>query len=460
MTNSAGAHAPSGGGAPAVVDPRRGASALRYGVGMFGTSLPINMFRAYMTIYYVDELGLDTYWYGIVMVAYAIIDAVDNPVFGYLTDRTRSRWGRRKPWLVVGAPVLALALVVFFSPPENASDVVILVWFAVFAIGMETVDSLINASYGALLPEMFPGERERAKANAVRQAFQLAAMVIGIALTPIVVDLLGYATTAIVYGVVAAAVILWSALGAKENPAVQTEPGPRIWDSVKVIFSTAKFWAVAITGGLYAGATGLIIAAIPFLAEYTLVLAAWQTSVLFASVLLVAVACLPLWTAVVRRRGALWTWQWALVAFAVAMLPMLLARDFVVAVVCGIVIGVGYSGVLATADLVVAKLLDEDTLRTGVHREGMFLAAIGFFNRLNGLVRGAAFVLAGALFGFRSGDNPGDRPDQAGLFLAVVAPAAFLALAAIAARFVRFDDDVTPPDIDAVIAAERMDEQR
>lgn len=71
---------------------------------MFGTSIPINMIKGSMVLYYVDILGLDLRAYGIVMVVYAVIDAIGNPVLGYLSDRTRTPFGRRRPWLVVGAP--------------------------------------------------------------------------------------------------------------------------------------------------------------------------------------------------------------------------------------------------------------------------------------------------------------------------------------------------------------------
>src|SRR5690625_2143894 len=69
----------------------------RYAIGMFGTSVPINMIKGSILLFYVDILGLDVRAYGIVMAIYAVIDAFDNPVLGYLSDRTRSRFGRRRP---------------------------------------------------------------------------------------------------------------------------------------------------------------------------------------------------------------------------------------------------------------------------------------------------------------------------------------------------------------------------
>ena len=137
---------------------QRRTSPFRYGVGMFGTSIPINLIKGSMLYFYVELLGMDATVFAGVYAIYGILDAIDNPVFGYLSDRTRSRWGRRKPYLVVGSLVLLGAMIALFSVPGSvaASATSLVIWFAVFAILSEMADSLINANYGALLPELFP----------------------------------------------------------------------------------------------------------------------------------------------------------------------------------------------------------------------------------------------------------------------------------------------------------------
>jgi GPH family glycoside/pentoside/hexuronide:cation symporter len=89
-----------------------------YAIGMFGTSIPINMLKTYAAIYYVGQLGLTTLQLTSILFIYTFIDALDNPVYGFLSDRTRTRWGRRRPWLVIGTPLLILAFIAFYSTPE------------------------------------------------------------------------------------------------------------------------------------------------------------------------------------------------------------------------------------------------------------------------------------------------------------------------------------------------------
>src|SRR5699024_6844197 len=112
------------------------------------------------------------------------------------------------------------------------------------------------------------------------------------------------------------------------------------------------------------------------------------------------------------------------------------------AMVVAAVIGLGYGGVLATTDLVMARVLDRDARRTGLHREGVFLGTFGVFARPTGALGGLALASLDPLFGYASGDDPGARPGLAFRVYTCVYPALLVGVAAVAARFVRVDDEV------------------
>ncbi|MFC9560347.1 MFS transporter [Agromyces sp. NPDC056965] len=436
--------------------PARTTAPWRYAIGMFGTSIPINMIKGSMILYYVDILGLDVRVYAGVMIVYAVIDAVDNPVLGFLSDRTRTRWGRRRPWLVVGAPLLAASMIAFFSAPDSLEGLGLVLWFAIFAILCEAFDSMLNANYGALLPELFPRERKRAVANSLRQGFQLVALVISLAVTPLLTTsafgtedtTVGFTTTAIIYGAIATAVILFMAFSAKENPRYAEGARPRFLPTLLTIIRNPKFWSIGVAGACYASAMALVLAGLQLYVRYSLGLPVANALYLQATVILCSAAGLVVWTRVIRSRGAAFTWRLAFVILALSFVPLFFANDLVTALLAGLLVGIGYSGMLATNDLIVARVLDDDARRHGQHREGLFLSAFGFFGRLNGIITGLALASLGIFFGYNSGDDPGGQPDVAFRIYLCVYPFILCTIGAVLARFIRVPDGLSEAEAD------------
>jgi GPH family glycoside/pentoside/hexuronide:cation symporter len=413
---------------------------VRYAVGMFGTSIPINMFKTYAAIYYVDQLGLSTALFSLTLFIYTFIDALDNPIYGYLSDRTRTRWGRRRPWLVIGAPLLGLGLLAFYNPPSFLAGNALFVYFLISYIFTGTIDSLVNANYGALFPELFQDDAVRASTNAMRQAFQLVAMIISIALTPMVAGALGYPLTALLYGILGAGVILYSTFGCYENPEYQKQAKPQLWDSIKTLAANQKFWIAGFANAFYSATMSLVLASIPFYVKYVLQVADAQATLLFATVLLIAIAAIGVWARLVKRYAVVPVWRAALVVLAVSFIPLYFVNSLVTAMLASALVGIGFAGVICTMDLIGARIIDEDSAKSGVRREAIYSNAIGFMNRLNGLFTSLAFYLVYAWYGFESGDAPGPNPAQAVRFLLVIFPFVLMVISALFARFLKFDE--------------------
>lgn len=409
-----------------------------YAIGMFGTSIPINMLKTYAAIFYVDRLGLTTPQFALILFVYTFIDVLDNPVYGFLSDRTRTKWGRRRPWLVIGTPLLVLGLIAFYSTPEFLSGNSLLAYAMLLYIFTGTLDSVINANYAALFPELFRDDASRAKANAMRQAFQLVAMIISIALTPVVTNALGYSMTSILYGALGGVVILYMALTSHEKEVEPDEEKPRLWDSIKSIVSNRNFWIAGLTNAFYSAAMSLVLAGLPFFVKYTLQIPDAQSTILFASVLLIAIGCVAVWAMLVRKHRLIPIWRIALGALAVSFVPLFFANGLITAIVSSALVGLGFAGVITTMDLIGARIMDEDTRKYNVRREGIYSNALGFMNRLSGLFTSLAFLLIFHFFGFESGDNPGTQPGMASRFLLTIFPLVLMVISLAFSFFLKF----------------------
>lgn len=414
----------------------------RYGVGMFGTSIPVNMFKSFAAIYYVDQLGLSMKHYSFVLFIYTFLDVIDNPVYGFLSDRTRTRWGRRRPWLVIGTPLLVLSFVMFFNVPGfiSSDQGRLFIYMLLLYLLTGTLDSLINANYGALFPELFRSDKERAKTNAIRQACQLVAMVISIALTPMIMSAIGYRLTSLIYGVVALAVILYCTFGCHESMDYAAAEKPNLWKSIVDLVRNGRFWIYGIVGAFYSAATALLLQAVSFYVKYSLRLAGGQTTLLLASVFAVALIGILVWTMISRKVDVMKIWRLGFLIMGLAFLPLLFTQSLAQSIPFVALVGFGYGACLITMDCIGAKIIDDDYQKHHIRREGIMTSLIGMLNRLNGLYSSLAFFVVSERFGFVNGDNPGPSPDTASRVLMCVFPFLAMAVAYIISHFLHFTE--------------------
>ncbi len=431
----------------------------RYGFAMFGTSIPINMFKSFALAFYVDTLGFDVKLYAKILAIYAIVDAIDNPIYGFLSDNTHTKWGRRRPWLLIGTPLLVLSFIMFFNVPAyfgaDPTSTRMYIYVLLMYILTGTLDSLVNANYGALFPELFKRDEERAKTNSFRQICQLFAMAISIALTPIIAGKLGYQLTAIIYGILALIVMMYCFWGCRENPVEvdKNAKKPELFSSMWALATNPKFWIYGMCGAFYSAAFSLISQAIPLYTKYTLNKEGIYTTILLGTVLVVAVAGIVLWSFIVKKWDIMKVWRSGFIIMAISFVPLFFAKSFVGAAIIACFVGFGVAACLATMDCIGAKIVDDDYRRHGIKREGIINSLGGVLNRLNGFYVSFTLMMVAKYFGYESGENPGTNPALASRVLLCAFPAAAMVVATVFAMFLHFNEEKK-----AVEAEETADE--
>lgn len=411
----------------------------RYSLAMFGLSIAGYMYVTYGTFFYTETIGLSMQLIALGNVVYAIWDAFNDPIAGYLSDRTRTRWGRRKPWLMVSVPVFVLSSILFFCPPSAlGTGIGLAIYFTVFLVLTETGNTISTVNYHSLLPELYRDEKERNKANALRQGMQLIGMIIGVSLVPMITAAIGYPNTAIILGILSGALIVYSVLGCRERSEFSQSEQPGLLKSLKALATNRNFWLVAVSHFFYQSTSGLLLAGIPFYVKYALQLPDSNATFLSAAVFVSAIPSMYLWYRLINRLGTLKCWRIALAWLGLSLIPMYFAHSLLFACLGGIFVGIGIAGVTANLDMVNSVLIEDDAVCYGVRREATFFAGISFITRLSSLTRSGVFLLLFALFGFESGDNPGAMPGTASRFMMIVFPIVLMLFAVGASLLVRF----------------------
>lgn len=408
-----------------------------YGLGYLAIMLLSTAFSLFYSFYYIDTLGLGVGMYALARTIYVVWDAAVQPISGYLSDRTRTRWGRRKPWILAGTPFYALFFVLLYSVPAGTDGWGLFFWFLAFQLAFETAMAVISVNYLSLFPELYPDPKRRARVSVIQQAFYIVALIVGTAATPILYDMLGFSGMALLYAAVFLVLMLVSTFFVRENPAASAEEPLKVREAFAVTLRNGPFWIFNISYLLSASVLGLVSASIAFYAKYVLGLEGASVSILmvttFASVIPLAVG----WYWVVRWLGPLRSYQVSIAVFAVSVVPMFFARDLASGLVAGVCLAVGLAGHFVIPLLVQAQIIDVDAAKTGRRREGMYLAVGNVLARASALVTALAFWLVGSWYGYVSGDEPGPDPAGTFIFLTSSVPLALLVLSLAIAMFLR-----------------------
>ncbi|WP_033074477.1 MFS transporter [Sphingopyxis sp. MWB1] len=143
---------------------------IMHGLGSLAYGVKENGFSTFLLLFYNQVIGLDAGLVGTAIMAALIFDAFIDPVIGEMTDRTRSRWGRRLPWLYFTPLPLAIAWMLLWSPPEM-SDAATVAWLIGFAIIVRALVSMCEVPSIAIVPELTADYDERTRVMRYRFLF-------------------------------------------------------------------------------------------------------------------------------------------------------------------------------------------------------------------------------------------------------------------------------------------------
>ncbi|RGP41058.1 Inner membrane symporter [Altererythrobacter insulae] len=229
---------------------------LGYGVGDLAAGLMLNFFGYFILIFFVDVGGLAPAAIGFMLLVTKLFDAVTDPVMGILADRTRTRWGRYRPYLLFGSIPLAISMVLIFSAPEDMGGSALLVWAYVTYTLCMIAFTAVNVPYGGLLGVISPSSQVRSSVTGFRMFFSaLGGILVGALGTTLVRELgggddrMGILLTISCIAAVAAACLLTTFATTKERiPPPQEHLS--FWGDLAVLIRTGAWIAVAIAAVL------------------------------------------------------------------------------------------------------------------------------------------------------------------------------------------------------------------
>jgi GPH family glycoside/pentoside/hexuronide:cation symporter len=347
-----------------------------WGVASLGTSVISGIYGSLLPIFYQDYLGLSARWIALASLIYAIWNAVNDPLFGYITDSTRSRHGRRIPYMRYTAPFLALTFILVWVAPPQAGQQMLFIWMLVSMLLYDTCYTIIGLVYSALLPEVSESDSERNDLQISSSLFGLLGTLLGFIIPDFFrpkagqdPNFLPLQVSMVVVAIVAMLLILATAFKIKERPEfTQVDQPLKLLDALRYTFTNRSFLILVAANFMSILMQSLVLGAIFYLADYVLQI---STMILLACLfipLIIGVLVTPL---IRRRFGVVGAQQLLLIIAGVGLaLIAVVPKQFIP--VCMVLAGFGLSGPQTLSNLLFAQVADEDELRSGVRREGAF----------------------------------------------------------------------------------------
>ena len=356
---------------------------LTYAMPAFALAVVGIPIYVYLPKFYTDVVGIDIVSLGYILFSVRIFDAVTDPPIGYISDRTDSRYGRRRPYIALGSFCVALIMYFLFNPPD-ASPAFETVWFAVFIYTLFLFWTVVAVPYESLGPEITFDYHDRTSLFALRDGFLIAGT-LAAASSPAAVqwlfslsnDVRGerakFFWLSVLYAPLIVATCWWCVLSIKELPQRVRETRVSFWQGLRQVTRNRPFVILLVAYTISAVGNNLPATLILYYVQYVLqsdladlfLLIYFATGILF----------LPGWILVSGRTSKKFAWLASMVVNTGAFIGVFFLGpgDALIYGVLVFISGIGFGATLAIPSAIQADVIDYDELLTGERREGQYI---------------------------------------------------------------------------------------
>ncbi len=394
----------------------------------------INFFNTRIYNFYTDEIKLNIAYIPIVMTIYAIFNALNDPLFGWISDKTRTRFGRRFPYILFGFIPLTIAFAAiwlvpislvgdinhtfyFNSQPNlltsvltkftflNPNQTLLLISVIATLLIFDTLYTIVILNWHSLFPEKFKTAKERNIVSALRQVVSIIGVSVAVVFAPMLFDynnLLSYRKAILFISGFVLVGFLLSMYGCKEVP--NNTQKIKNTESYKKSFLEVlknKNMIVFLVSFFLANVAYLtLMSMIPYMNKWILKQPAEFESYLYGVGVLVAGLAFFLWVKVSLKIGTKAVFIISSVGFSLGLLILLFDLSLPIALITMGVVGLPLAGLLLIPEILLSEVIDEDYKKFGKRREGMFFGFYGFCVRIAIIVESSIIALILSLTGY------------------------------------------------------------
>ena len=366
------------------------ATKIIYGAGDLGFSLTSTIIGAYFLFFLTDVVGLKPAVAGIAILVGRTWDYINDPLIGHLSDRTRSRWGRRRPFLLFGAIPFGLAFMLMWYRPPFENQIALAAYYSAAYVVFDAAATFVYMPYFALTPELTDDYDERTALTSYRMFFSIFGSLISFTVPLMIVGTFSpenagrvLLMSGIIGGV--SAVPLWLVfLKTREREAFVAKERPKLIPSLKAAFKNRPFVFGAVIYLLTWMSMTIIETVLLFYIKYVLEMEG-ISDLLMVMIFVTAIITLPIWEYASRRWNkrtayAIGVAFWAVVQLLLISLNPSSSMVFVISLCILAGIGVAAAHVLPWS--ILPDAVEWDEYQTGERHEGMFYSLVTLAHKI------------------------------------------------------------------------------
>lgn len=406
-----------------------------YGFGKFLTEFMEMAFTVWLYSFYVRTVGVKSWIIGLAVIIYAIWNAVNDPLIGYLTNRPfkfTKKWGRRFPWIMIGGVAYVLSYVMVFTPPDvdpQSGAWIIFLWFIASTCIFDTFNSIFFVNFASLFPDKFRSVNERRKATGIQTPIGIIGVALGALLPPIIIEQGDVATFLINAGlviIIGLIVLMLSIPGCREDQVTidrylakhDIEERISFFGTLKTSLKQNSFLIFIITYTLYRSLVISFQASIPFFVEFILEEAPENSggvqTLLSAGFLVGALISSPLWAYIAQKtdsnKKVMLINSFLLTIFTI---PFIFLNNVTLALIVIILWGFGLGGFWTMLAPTFGDVINESVVKIKKREEGIYNGFLQFFGRMAILVQAISFASVQTLTKFKEGQGLAAQPSSA-----------------------------------------------
>jgi GPH family glycoside/pentoside/hexuronide:cation symporter len=337
----------------------------------------------YLPKFYTDVVGIDIAVLGYLLFSVRIFDALTDPLIGFVSDRTQTAHGRRRPYVAVGAVFVALSMFFLFHPPL-LTELYATIWFGVFIYALFLFWTVVVVPYESLGPEITFDYHDRTSLFAVRDGFLIAGTLFAASSPALVQWLFGLPDSsagertkffwlAVIYAPLIIASCWWCVAHIAERPEKATKIRISFWQGLRQVKSNRPFLILLAAYTISAIGNNLPATLILYYVEYVLLsdMAELFLLIYFAT----GILFLPFWIWIARRTGKKRAWLASMLVNTGAFIFVFFLGpgDVMIYGILVFISGIGFGATLALPSAIQADVIDYDELITGERREGQYI---------------------------------------------------------------------------------------